>query len=138
LGPPYTPCSCRPCSDSGKGEDTIGIRAYARIVGVLLLLASLVGGAGVIPTAFPADFFHAGVGAIFVYLGFLQRDVEVVRQVVGGLGILLLTVKAVVIFLPLLWGESLLHGPIELTCLVAGVLSIFAAKYLRSDAATGD
>jgi hypothetical protein len=107
-------------------------------VGVLLLLAALVGGAGLIPTAFPADFFHASVGAIFAYLGFLQRDAQVVRQVVGGMGILLLVVKVVVIFLPLLWGGSLLHGPIELTCLVAGVLSIFAARYLRSDAAIGE
>ena len=117
---------------------TIGIKAYARIVGILLLFIALMGITGLISTAFPAEFFHASVGAIFAYLGFLQPDAEVVRQGVGGMGILLLVVKVVVIFLPLLWGGSLLHGPIELTCLVAGVLSIFAAKYLRSDPAIGE
>ena len=91
---------------------------------------ALLGITGLIPTAFPADLFHASVGAIFAYLGFLQQDAEIVRQVVSGMGVLLLVVKVIIIFLPLVWGESILHGPIELTCLVAGVLNIVAARYL--------
>jgi hypothetical protein len=107
------------------------IRVYAQIVGVLLLLAALIGGANIINTAWPTDFFHAAVGAIFAYLGFLQRDVEVVREAVGGMGLLLLLVKGVTIVAPfLLWGGTPLYGPIEITCLVAGGLSILAARYL--------
>ena len=107
------------------------LRAYARIVGIVLLLSALVGGANVINTAWPVDFFHATVGAIFAYIGFLQRDTEVVRQAVGGMGLLLLLVKGATIVAPLLWGETLLRGPIEITCLVVGALSVLAARYLR-------
>ena len=107
------------------------LRAYARIVGILLLLTALAGGANIINTAWPADFFHATVGAIFAYIGFLQRDTEVVRQAVGGMGLLLLLVKGATITAPLLWGETPLHGLIEITCLVAGVFSVLAARYLR-------
>ena len=78
------------------------LRAYARIVGIVLLLSALVGGANVINTAWPVDFFHAAVGAIFAYIGFLQRDTEVVRQAVGGMGLLLLLVKGATIVAPLL------------------------------------
>ncbi|MDQ4000145.1 MAG: hypothetical protein M3283_03865 [Actinomycetota bacterium] len=112
------------------------IRAYAGTVGILLLLAALLGGTGIIPTKSPTEIFHAGVGAIFVYLGFLQRHEEIVRTLVGGMGILLVVVKAVLFPLPLLWGESPLHGPIEITCLVVGVLSVFASRYLREEDGT--
>lgn len=127
---------CVRISEEG-GAEALRIRTYARITGVVLLLAALVGGSGIMPTDFPADFFHAGVGAIFAYLGFLQQDAEIVRHVVGGMGVLLLVVKAIVIFAPLGWGESPLHGPIEITCLVVGVLSVFAARYLQADGAAG-
>ena len=107
------------------------IRVYAQVVGVVLLLAALAGGADIISTAWPTDFFHATVGGIFTYLGFLQRDTEVVREAVGGMGLLLLLIKGVTILAPfLLWGETPLHGPIEITCLVAGGFSVLAARYL--------
>ncbi|MBV9454455.1 MAG: hypothetical protein JOZ19_10100 [Rubrobacter sp.] len=64
--------------------------------------------------------FHAVVGGIFTYLGFLQRDTEVVREAVGGMGLLLLLIKGVTILSPLLWGGPLLRRPIEITCLMAG------------------
>lgn len=113
------------------------IRTYAGIVGVLLLLAALLGVAGIVPTKVPAEIFHAGVGAMFAYLGFLQRDAEIVRTVVGGMGILLVVLKAIVFVLPLLLGESPLWGPIEITCLVIGVLSVLASRYLREDGTAG-
>lgn len=112
------------------------IRYYARIVGVVLLAAALMGRVDVISTAWPVDFFHAVVGGIFTYLGFLQRDTEVVREAVGGMGLLLLLIKGVTIVAPLLWGEPLLRGPIEITCLAAGILSVLAARYLRDDPPT--
>lgn len=112
------------------------IRAYARIVGLVLVLLGLAGPVGVVDVSAAASFYHAAVGVLFVYLGFWQRDASVVRSTVGGLGILLLVVKAVTICVPLLWGGSLLLGPIELTCLVVGILSILAARHLRDDAPT--
>jgi hypothetical protein len=69
--------------------------------------------------------------ALFAYLGFLQRDLEVVRMMAGGMGVLLLVSKVVVILAPLLWGEAPYRGPIEITCVLAGGLSVLAARYLR-------
>ncbi len=37
--------------------------------------------------------YHVGVGLLFAYAGFLQRDAATVRRMVGGLGVLLLVVK---------------------------------------------
>jgi hypothetical protein len=59
------------------------------------------------------------------------RDPEALRQMVGGLGVLLLVVKVVTILVPLLWQEPLHWGPIEVTCLLVGITSILAARYLR-------
>ena len=100
-------------------------------MGVLLLFVGLLGITGLISTAFPADLFHISVGIFFACLSFIH-DAEVVRQVVGGMGVLLVMGKGIIIFIPLMWGDSPLHGPIEITCLVAGVLSIVAARFLRS------
>ncbi len=110
------------------------IRTYAKIVGILLFFVGLVGFANLIETVLPTDLFHMAVGILFTYLGFLQRDVEVVRKVVGGMGVLLLVVKGAVILTPLLWGGAPLHGPIEITCLVVGLLSVLAARYSRDGA----
>lgn len=112
------------------------IRVYAKTVGVVLVLLGLAGLTGVVDTVRPTDLFHVGVGVIFTYLGFLQRDAVVVRTVVGGMGLLLLLAKGVVLLVPLLWGEAPFHGPIEITCLVVGFLSVLAARYLRDSAST--
>ena len=113
------------------------IRTYARIVGILLVLVGLLGATGVIATALPAEVFHGVMGLFFVYLGFLQRDVEVVRDVVGGIGVLLVLVKGVIILGPLLWGEAPYHGPVEITCLVVGISSILAARFFRTECRRG-
>jgi len=49
---------------------------------------------------------------------------------VGGLGVLLVVVKAIIIATPLTWGGPVKHDPIEITCLVLGITSILAAGYL--------
>ena len=51
------------------------------------------------------------MGAIFAHLGFFQRDTMVVRGVIGGMGVLVLLVKGVVILAPLLWGKPHFHAP---------------------------
>lgn len=104
---------------------------YARIVGVLLILLGLAGFAGLLETVVATNLYHASVGLFFAYLGFLQRDPWVVRRVVGGMGLMLLLVKAVTTVTPLLWGGRLLLGPIEMTCFVVGVLSIVVARLAR-------
>ena len=115
---------------STSGVKAIRIRVYAAIVGILLLLVALLRITGPIPTAFPADLFHASVGAFFALLGFLQRDAEALRQVIGGMGVLLVIGKGIILFILLAWGEAPFHGPIEITCFIAGVLSILAARHL--------
>jgi hypothetical protein len=110
-------------------------RNYARIAAIALVALGLFGFADVIDWASPASFFHLMLGVLYGWVGFLHPSGEV-RALVGGLGVLLVVTKSVVILTPLLWGASPLHGPIEVTCLVVGLLSIVAAKYLRDDTPT--
>ena len=105
------------------------IRTYAQVAAVLLIALAVVGLLGLSWTVASA-FYHAGVGVLYAYVGFVQRDAESARLMVGGLGMLLLLVKGITIVVPLLWGGSPLHGPIEVTCLVVGISSVLAAKYL--------
>ncbi len=112
------------------------LRTYTKIVGVVLLSMGLAGLADVVGWQPLTGLYHLVVGLFFAYLGFLQRDVAVIRTVVGGMGVLLLLVKAVTIFSPSLLGDAPLHGPIEITCLVIGLLSILAAKYLPDGSPT--
>lgn len=114
------------------------LRTYASAAGIVLISLGLAGFLGAMGTDLPANFFHLGVGSMFAYLGFFQRDTEVVRKMVGGLGVLLLVVKGFVIVAPLLWEEPPLLAPIEITCLVVGLLSTLAARYLHDKRAAGD
>ncbi len=109
------------------------IRTYARVAAVVLLAVAVVG-FSIMGWRTTAAFYHAGVALLFAYAGFLQRDSEAIRQIVGGLGVLLLVVKAVTIVTPLTWGGPPQHGPIEITCLVVGLASVLAARYLPGDA----
>ncbi len=78
------------------------------------------------------SFYHAEVGLLFRSVGLVHRDEVVMRHMVGGLGVLLLTVKALTIVILLTCGRHPLHGPVEITCLVLGGVSILAARVLRS------
>lgn len=109
------------------------IRTYARVAAGMLLAIAVVG-FSILGWRATAAFYHAGVGILFAYAGFFQRDDETVRQIVGGLGVLVLVVKALTIVTPLAWGGPPQHGPIEVTCLVVGLASVLAARYLPGDA----
>ena len=113
-----------------------GIAMYARIAGVVLLG---VAAAGLLVPGWKgaAIVFHVGVGLLYVYVGFWLRDAVSVRQMVGGLGVLLVVVKTITIFTPLTWGGPPEHGPIEVTCLVVGLTSILAARYLPDQRRSG-
>lgn len=56
---------------------------------------------------------------------------------VGGMGLMLLLVKAVSTVAPLLWGGKLLLGPIEVTCFVVGVLSVAVAGLVKDEDVEG-
>ena len=109
------------------------LRTYARIAAAALLAAAVTGGlvpswrAGVV-------LFHAGLALLYIFVGFWPSlSAGIVRQMVGGLGVLLVVVKAIVILGPLMWGSHLMDGPIEITCLVVGLSSILASRYLPNE-----
>ena len=112
------------------------IRAYARIVGLVLVLVGLAHLSGLLGAAEEASswgpgLYQLGLGSLFVCSGFLRGSARAVRQMVGGLGVLTLLGTAVDILAPfLVWGGALLWGPIAVTGLVVGILSLLAASYL--------
>ncbi len=107
----------------------LGIVTYARIAGVVLLGVAVL---GLLTLSWEAVsvFFHAAVGLLYLYVGFGLRDLASVRQMVGGLGVLLVVIKTITIATPLMWGGPPQHGAVEVTCLMVGILSILAARYL--------
>lgn len=116
------------------------MRTFARVAGSILVLVGLAGLTSLAGLFFlprlnlVESFFHISVGLIFVYVGFLHRDAEVLRSVVGGLGVLLIVSKAVVIGTGLLFGdEHDFFSPIEVVCVVLGIGSILAATLLKPD-----
>ncbi len=113
-------------------QNTNLCRYYARVAAAVLVPIGLAGSTGVLNWQFPSGLYHVAVGLFFAYVGFFVRDPETARQMVGGLGVLLLVVKVATILVPLLWEEHLHWGIIEVTCLVVGITSILVARYLRS------
>ena len=116
------------------------MRTYARVAGSALILVGLVGLTSLAGLFFlprlnlVESFFHVSVGLMFVYVGFLHRDAEVLRTVVGGLGVLLVVGKAVVIGTGLLFGDAHdFFSPIEVVCVMVGIGSILSAALLRPD-----
>lgn len=116
------------------------MRTYARVVGSVLVLVGLVGLTSLAGLIFlpklnlVESFFHVSVGLMFVYVGFLHRDADVLRSVVGGLGVLLILGKAVVIGTGLLFeDEHDFLSPVEVVCVVVGIGSVLTAAFLKSD-----
>ena len=108
----------------------LGILGYARLAGIALLVAA-VAGLALFGWKDAAFYFHAGVGLFFLFVGFAKLGTTSVRQTVRSLGVLLVVVKGVAILLSwLLPTLYVLHGPIEFTCLIIGLTSILAARYL--------
>ena len=107
------------------------IRTYSLVVGVAFALLGLAGLTNLVGWDLPANIFHLFVGVTFVCLGLFLRDAQTVRLAVSGIGALLVLGKAIILVVPLLLGRASFHLPIEVTCLVVGLLSVLAAKYLR-------
>ncbi len=126
LGRSRGECPRRPIDE--KWVVSLVLRAYARFAGLALVSLGLAGFIGVLGWDPLASFYHLCVGLFFAYAGFLQGDLVVVRRLVGGLGVLLLLVKVTTILTPLAWGGHAQHGPIEISCLIVGVISILVAS----------
>ncbi len=107
-------------------------RYYARAAAVVLVLLGLTGFTHALNWALLPNVYHVGLGLLFGYVGFFVRDKEDTRRAVGGLGMLMVTVKGITLLAVLLLGEDPLWGPTtELTCFAVGITSILAARYLR-------
>jgi len=118
------------------GGSKANVRTYAQIAAIFLLAVAAFG-FFTWEWRVVSTFYHAGVGFLFLYVGFVPEDPIVVRRMVGGLGVLLLVVKAATILTPLAWRGDPLHGPIEVTCLAVGISSVLAARYLRGGEPAG-
>ena len=116
-------------------------RQYAQIVGILLLvlgLGGLVMGErhllGALNIDIAEDIVHLITGGLLAYVGFAQRDNRMVRNVVGGLGVLFALIGLLGFVAPTLGGmvPSGYTTVDNLTHLVLGVLGI-AAAWLMGD-----
>ena len=108
----------------------IGIRTYAFVAGLVLILFGLSGFVSLTGVSVGESAFHVLIGAFFIFLGLGPRDVELVREMVSVGGIALIVAKVIVDGLSLANGDISFLRPIELACLLIGILSVVAARYL--------
>ncbi len=126
----------RPASD--------GVRNYARILGIVLLLVGVLGLIlgnmlfGLFNSDLLEDIIHLGSGGLMAYVGFALRDNNLARTLVGGLGVVYLLVGLLGFVDPNLFGliptgytlaDNLLH-------LALGILGIVVGFLLPRNAAT--
>ncbi len=112
------------------GSAFVALRPYARVAAMALLAMGVMGFSELWCFGPPSGLYHTGVGALFAYAGFFERDAATVRQIVGGLGVLLLVITTVTVLVVLVEFGRLGLGSIQITSLVLGVGSILAARYL--------
>ena len=117
-------------------------RYYAQILGVVLLLIGVVGLVlgnqtllGILNTDLVEDIVHLITGGLLAYVGFGRVDQELIRTVVGVLGIIYLVVGVLGFVVPMLFGliphgyslfDNLLH-------LTLGIVSIVLAWFVGGE-----
>lgn len=106
------------------------VGVYSVVAGLILVVLGFLGFLGPLGWDPAASAFHLSVGLLYLLAVPLLKEASYVRAVVGGLGVLLVATKAVTIVASALLGDEPLHGPIEVTCLVLGITSILAARFL--------
>ncbi len=92
------------------------VRQYAQIVGVIIILVGLVGLLlgdqlllGLLNIDILEDIVHLATGGLMAYVGFARTTLGLVRNVVGGLGVVYLLVGLLGFVVPNLFG-LLPHG----------------------------
>ncbi len=129
-----------------EAPPTSGVRNYARIIGIALLLVGVLGLVmagrlfGLFNSDLLEDIIHIGTGAVMAYVGFALRDNGAARSAVGGLGVVYVLVGLLGFIAPNLFGllptgynlaDNVLH-------LALGVLGIVIGFVLpRRGAAMG-
>ena len=112
------------------------VQRYAQVLGVVLILVGIVGlllgdrvWLGILNVDILEDIVHLITGGILAYVGFGRADLDLARNVVGGLGVVYLLVGILGFIVPMMLGlvphgytvfDNLLH-------LALGVLSIAVA-----------
>ena len=101
-----------------------------RVTGMVLVIIGLLGLGALVRLSTGVSLFQLALGAFFAYLGFWQRDQTIVRSVVGGMGVLLLGASVILLGTWFVSGDSDFLGPIYVTCLLVGGMSMVAARWL--------
>ena len=115
----------------------MSLRTYARVAAAVFVFfglagfaAGAVGYSGYFGPGTLENFMHVFVGLLFAYFGFWRTDHVTSRSFVGGMGVLLVVGKGVLV-VGNLWGPQSLFGSItEALCIVLGGSSILAAWLL--------
>lgn len=113
------------------GRNATLLRYYARIAAVVAALTGLLGFTNTLGWAWLPNVYHLALGFIFGYVGFFMQHQESMRQIVAGMGGLMVTLKVINLLIIWLSGEAIVWGPLEVSCFVLGIASILAARYLR-------
>ena len=118
------------------------VRQYAQVVGIVIVLLGVAGLLlgdqsllGVLNIDIVEDIVHLVTGGLMAYGGFAQRDIGLVRNVVGGLGVVYLLVGVLGFIAPTMFG-LLPHGYSivdNLTHLALGVLGIALGWFVQRD-----
>ena len=115
-------------------------RTYAGVVGVVVILIGVVGLIageepllGLVNIDIVEDLVHLLTGGLLSYVGFGQRDEGLVRNVVGGLGVVYLLVGVLGFVIPMLFGllphgYSVVDNVIHLALGVAGIAVAFLSR----------
>lgn len=117
------------------------VRTYAKVVGIVIILIGVVGLVageaplfGLVNIEIAEDVIHLLTGGVMAAAGFGVRDTNVVRTVVGVIGVLYLLVGVLGFVAPGLFGLLPAHGYSvvdNLIHLVLGVLGVAVAWAVR-------
>ena len=119
------------------------VKRYAQVLGIVLILVGIVGlllgdqvWLGILNVDILEDIVHLITGGILAYVGFGRVDLDLARNVVGGLGVIYLVVGVLGFIVPMMLG-LIPHGYTvfdDLLHLALGVVSIAVAWFLQSEA----
>ncbi len=118
----------------------MSLRRYTQGAAGIFIVAALIGFGfgwagyflGFLAPGLAENFMHLLLGLFFAFFGFSRSvDDQAIRYFVGGMGVLLVAGKGMLLVVNL-WGPQSIFGTVtEVVCMVLGGGSILAALYLR-------